>query len=250
MKPSSGRAPSIANRAATLAATVFATAGIGLAACLLPTSAALAQTPAKTTDGTPDVDASIAQKNWNEALKQLDARLATNPRDVQAKFKRGTVLARLNRDDEAIAVFTELTQAYPELPEPYNNLAALYAKAGRYDEARVALETATRANPGYALAYDNLGDLYLRLAGVAYKRAQALGSKSALTSQRAADIQKVLSPAPKKRAVPTAVAPTQPVPSDQWMPLTPPNGSPFGGAFGGPSGSLPTSPYVVPNTQP
>ena len=133
----------------------------------------------------------------DHALAQLDARLQTNPRDVQAKFKRATVLARLNRDDEAIAAFTELTQAYPELPEPYNNLAALYAKKGRYDEARVALETATKANPSYALAYENLGDLYLRLASESYQRAQSLGSRSPLTAQRVGDIQKIVSPPPK-----------------------------------------------------
>src|SRR5258708_23291156 len=92
-----------------------------------------------TADGTPAIDQAIAQKQWQNALLQLDARLKTNPRDVQAKFKRATVLARLNRDDEAIPAFTELTQAYPELPEPYNNLAALYAQKRRYDDARLAL---------------------------------------------------------------------------------------------------------------
>ena len=146
------------------AARALAAASIGLAACLGVSGAAFAQTSPATRDDTPQADAAIANKDWDGALKQLDARIASNPRDVQAKFKRATILARLNRDDDAIAAFTELTQAYPELPEPYNNLAALYAKKGRYEDARVALETAVKANPGYALAYDNLGDLYLRLA--------------------------------------------------------------------------------------
>jgi tetratricopeptide (TPR) repeat protein len=39
-------------------------------------------------------------------------------------------------------VFTKLTDDYPELPEPYNNLAVLYAAAGQYDKARAALEMA------------------------------------------------------------------------------------------------------------
>ena len=162
-------------------------------------TAALAQTSPATRDDTPQIDAAIANKDWNAALTQLDARIASNPRDVQAKFKRATVLARLNRDDEAIAAFTELTQAYPELPEPYNNLAALYAKKGRYEDARAALETAVKANPGYALAYDNLGDLYLRLASESYKRAQSLGSKSPLTTQRLAAIQNIYAAAEEAR---------------------------------------------------
>lgn len=161
MKSSRGRA--------TSAATLLATTVLGVALAL----PAWAQKAPATADGTPEIDASITSRNWSAALSQLNARIAANPRDVQAQFKRGTVLARLNRDDDAIAQFLALTQAYPELPEPYNNLAALYAKHGRYDDARAALVTATQANPDYSLAYENLGDLYLRLASESYKRARA-----------------------------------------------------------------------------
>jgi Flp pilus assembly protein TadD len=202
MKPTSRRASSVAK----LAATALATAAFGLGAVLWPAMPALAQVSTATADDTPAIDSAIAQKQWQSALIQLDARLATNPRDVQAKFKRATVLARLNRDNEAITAFTKLTQTYPELPEPYNNLAALYAKEGRYDEARVALETATKANPSYALAYENLGDLYLRLASESYKRAQTLGSRSPLTAQRVGDIQKIVLPPPRRRPEAAAAA--------------------------------------------
>ena len=202
MKPTSRRVSSVAK----LAATALATAAFGLGASLWPAVPAFAQVSTATADDTPAIDSAISQKQWQSALIQLDARLATNPRDVQAKFKRATVLARLNRDNEAITAFTELTQAYPELPEPYNNLAALYAKKGRYDEARVALETATKANPSYALAYENLGDLYLRLASESYKRAQTLGSRSPLTAQRVGDIQKIVSPPPRRRPEAAAAA--------------------------------------------
>jgi len=109
MKPSSGRASSVAK----LAATALATVTFGLGATFLPVAPTLAQVSTATADDTPAIDLAIAQKQWPSALAQLDARLKTNPRDVQAKFKRATVLARLNRDDEAITAFTELTQAYP-----------------------------------------------------------------------------------------------------------------------------------------
>jgi len=245
--------------AATFARAV-AVAVIAVSACLSVPGAALAQVSSATADATPQIDASIANKDWNAALVQLDARLKTNPRDVQAKFKRATVLARLNRDDEAITAFTELTQAYPELPEPYNNLAALYAKKGRYEEARAALETAVKANPGYALAYDNLGDLYLRLARESYKRAQSLGSASPLTRQRVTAIQNIITPPPRKRATAGAASGGQAASapgatSDEWTPAqgsgtttmpSPDSYSPFGG----PSGPLPTMPYVAPNGQP
>jgi Flp pilus assembly protein TadD len=271
MKPSSGRASSVAK----LAATALATVTFGLGATFLPVAPAFAQVSTATADDTPAIDLAISQKQWPSALAQLDARLKTNPRDVQAKFKRATVLARLNRDDEAIAAFTELTQAYPELPEPYNNLAALYAKKGRYDEARVALETATKANPSYALAYENLGDLYLRLASESYKRAQSLGSRSPLTAQRVGDIQKIVSPPPRRRpeaaaaaaaaasgashvsAASGAVAASSSATSSDWT--APATGttsgttsntndmsSPLYSPFGGPSVPLSTTPYFAP----
>ncbi|WP_250451810.1 tetratricopeptide repeat protein [Caballeronia sp. ATUFL_M2_KS44] len=237
-----------------------AVAIIGAAACFGASTAALAQVSAATADGTPQIDASIASKDWNGALTQLDARIAANPRDVQAKFKRATVLARLNRDDDAINAFTELTQAYPELPEPYNNLAALYAKKGRYEDARVALETAVKANPGYALAYDNLGDLYLRLASESYRRAQSLGSTSPLTRQRIAGIQNIITPPPPKKRAAGAASGAQAASaprgaSDEWAPANGANSSTMPSPdsyspFGGPSGPLPTSPYVAPYVAP
>jgi len=215
-----------------------ATALAGVAFTLGTLPAAHAAPPA-TADETPAADAAIAQHNWAVALTELDARIKTNPRDVQAKFKRATILARLGRDDDAIAAFTALTQQYPELPEPYNNLAALLAKDGRLDEARVALETATRANPSYALAFENLGDLYLRLADASYRRALALGQASGPTQQRLADLQKIVSPAaaPAHRASTAATQPENPT-GLATSPLY---------QFGGPGGSLAMPPYMAPS---
>jgi tetratricopeptide (TPR) repeat protein len=262
MKPTSGRASSVAK----LAATAFATAALGLAASVLPVVPAFAQVSTATADSTPAIDAAIASKNWASALTQLDARIKTNPRDVQAQFKRATVLARLDRDDDAISAFTALTETYPELPEPYNNLAALYAKKGRYDDARVALETAVKANPSYGLAYENLGDLYLRLASESYKRAQALGSKSPLTAQRVSDIQKIVAPPVKQgpeaaaaaKAAEASGASATPS-SDQWTPprsglssgseATTPAQSPLFSPFNSPSVPLSTTPYMAPGNQ-
>ncbi|CAN0621896.1 Tetratricopeptide repeat-containing protein [Burkholderia multivorans] len=231
MKSPRGRAPS--------AATLVATAVLGAALTLLPAAAAVAQKAPPTADGTPEIDASISGRKWAQALEQLDARILANPHDVQAQFKRGTVLARLNRDDDAIEQFVALTQAYPELPEPYNNLAALYAKHGRYDEARAALVTATQANPSYNLAYENLGDLYLRLAAESYKRAQALGGTTGATAQRLADLQKIIAP-PKTSATRGYSERAAANVSTTTLPLSPTF------QFGGPSGAM-AAPYLAPS---
>ncbi|CAH2775561.1 MAG: FIG140336: TPR domain protein [uncultured Paraburkholderia sp.] len=264
-KPSSGRARSAATPAATAQSATcgtasgrrvsrglvsnFAVAAATSALVVLPSIAAFAQKAATmpsgpaVRDNTPEIDASIAQKNWQASLTQLDARIASNPRDAQAKFKRGTVLAHLNRDNEAIAAFTELTQTYPELPEPYNNLAALYAKHGRYEEARAALETATKVNPSYGLAYENLGDLYLRMANEAYRHAQGLGKAGPTTAQRIADIQKIVSPsktAPVKKA---AVTNTDDYTQRATSGMTQTPSFQYGGA----NGSLAMPPYMAPS---
>ena len=82
------------------------------------------------------------------------------PKDAQGRFLKGQILTEMNKPADAIAVFTKLTEDYPELPEPYNNLAVLYAQQKQYDKARTALEMAIRTHPSYAIAYENLGDVY------------------------------------------------------------------------------------------
>ena len=102
-----------------------------------------------------------------EALDRLNAFLTEHPRDARARFLKGVILTELNKPADAIKVFTALTQDYPELPEPYNNLAVLYAAQGDYEKARQALEMSIRTHPSYAVAHENLGDIYATLAKTA-----------------------------------------------------------------------------------
>lgn len=112
------------------------------------------------------------------ALAILDKQVADDPRDVRSRFLRGIVLSDLKRTPEAIEAFAALTREYPELTEPYNNLAVLHAGEGRYDEARRALEQALVASPQNATARANLGDIYVQLAREAYERALAADPKN------------------------------------------------------------------------
>lgn len=116
----------------------------------------------------------LASGKAAEALAQLDERIAAQPRDPQLRFLRAVALADLDRQDEAIEALLQLTQTYPELAEPYNNLAVLYAARNQLDKARDALEMAVRARPDYAVAHENLADIYARMAFEAYSRASGL----------------------------------------------------------------------------
>jgi len=108
------------------------------------------------------------------ALQLAERALQARPNDPQLRFMKGVMLADAQRSAEARAVFEKLGDDYPDLAEPYNNLAALYAQAGDYPRARATLEQALRANPGYATAHENLGDVYVALATQAYARALQL----------------------------------------------------------------------------
>ncbi|HET8882596.1 MAG TPA: tetratricopeptide repeat protein [Solimonas sp.] len=110
----------------------------------------------------------------DDALSKLDSHLAKNPQDAEARFTKGVALVKLNRSKDAIRVFADLTRDYPQLPEPYNNLAVLYAAQGDYDKARDALQAAIAKHPSYATAHENLGDIYAALAAAAYGKAAAL----------------------------------------------------------------------------
>lgn len=134
------------------------------------------------------------------ALDRTNRFLVQNPQDAQARFLKGLILADQGNTNDAIAVFTGLTEDYPELPEPYNNLAVLYASQTKYEAARYALEMAIRAHPGYATAHENLGDIYAKMASIAYDKAQALDSTNTTAQAKLTLIRNMLGEQPGKPA--------------------------------------------------
>ncbi|MFS0753942.1 tetratricopeptide repeat protein [Noviherbaspirillum sp. 1P10PC] len=143
-----------------------------------------------------------------EALRRIDALLAKQPADAQMRFMKGVMLSE-TRPAEAIAIFSKLTQDYPKLPEPYNNLAVLYAASGQYDKAKAALDKALRTHPAYATAFDNLGDVHARLASQAYDKALQVQPGKPAPAQLALVRNLTL---PGAQSASLAVAPVAPTP--------------------------------------
>ena len=141
----------------------------------------------------------LSQGQFDQALKKVEGQLKTAPQDAEARFLRGLILVKLNRGPEAIKVFADLTRDYPQLPEPYNNLAVLYAQQGDYEKARDALEAALATHPSYATAHENLGDLYARLATQAYGKALQLDSSNTSAQSKLALIKDLASASPAGR---------------------------------------------------
>lgn len=146
---------------------------------LLALVAALSAPALALADDYADVNQLLKSGRNAEALAKADQYLAAKPRDPQMRFIRGVVLTESGRTGDAINAFVKLTEDYPELPEPYNNLAVLYANQNQLDKARTALEMAIRTNPSYATAHENLGDIYAKLASQAYNKALQLDATSA-----------------------------------------------------------------------
>lgn len=165
-----------------------------LALCLLTT--ALWSTTARA-DEYANVNKLVRAGQTAEALNRVDQFLAQKPRDPQMRFLKGVILAETGKTAEAIATFVKLTEEFPELPEPYNNLAVLYAGQSQFDKARVALEMAIRTNPSYATAHENLGDVYAKLASQAYSKALQLDSTNAGVPPKLALIRNLFSPDPR-----------------------------------------------------
>jgi ketosteroid isomerase-like protein len=144
-----------------------------------------------------------------EALTKADQYLATKPRDPQMRFLKGVIQTESGKPADAINTFTKLTEDYPELPEPYNNLAVLYAGQSQFDKARAALEMAIRTNPSYATAHENLGDVYAKLASQAYSKALQLDSNNTGVQPKLALIRDLFAPGAKgqRPTAPAAAAP-------------------------------------------
>jgi tetratricopeptide (TPR) repeat protein len=172
---------------------------------LLALVAALSAPALALADDYADVNQLLRSGRNAEALAKADQYLAAKPRDPQMRFIRGVVLTESGRTGDAINAFVKLTEDYPELPEPYNNLAVLYAGQSQFDKARAALEMAIRTNPSYATAHENLGDVYAKLASQAYSKALQLDGSNTAVQPKLALIRELFSPT--RGAKPAAVAP-------------------------------------------
>lgn len=200
---------------------------LALIVCLLPGFVSAAQ------NSLQDASQLLRQGKTVQALDKVDGYLADNAKDPKARFLKGLILAEMNRTQEAIKVFTELTEDYPDLPEPYNNLAVLYASQGKYELAKNSLEKAIRTNPTYATAHENLGDIYAKMASQAYDKALQLDKSNSNARMKLALVKDIFTPAalektkPAKRNQDKAAAVAQETPrTPDAAATTPPSASP------------------------
>ena len=137
--------------------------------------------------------AALNRRDPARALAMANAALQEAPGDARLRFLKGLALFQLKRMADAEHEFNGLIEEYPELPEPYNNLAVVRAAQGNLEGARDALEAAIRSVPDYEVAYQNLGDLYLQLAAQRWRHAQKL-APSPVRATRLKALETLLEP--------------------------------------------------------
>lgn len=155
-------------------------------------------------DEAQDVNLLMAAGKMSDAMAKVDAFLVTKPADPQMRFLKGVLQRNTGKQSEAIATFTKLTEDFPALSEPYNNLAVIYAGQSQFEKARAALEMAIRTNPDYATAHENLGDVYVRLASQTYSKALELDIGNTVIPGKLALLREASKFSPK---APTQTAP-------------------------------------------
>jgi Flp pilus assembly protein TadD len=161
-------------------------------------------------DGVDDAANLYQQGNETAALERVERYLVDRPNDARARFLKAQLLVRQGRTDEAIALYTAIIDDYPELAEPYNNLAVIYAQQGRYALARDYLERAVAAFPEYSVALENLGDVYAKFAESSYRDAARYDPANTELQTKIAALEK-LRPDGAPTPVFRAPAPPKPV---------------------------------------
>jgi tetratricopeptide (TPR) repeat protein len=187
-----------------------------LSALTISMSAALFAMSANAND-IDEVNQMLKAGKQAQALTKVEQALTAKPRDAQLRFLKGVIQTELGKPQDAIGTFTKLTEEYPELPEPYNNLAVLHASGGQFDKARAALEMAIRTNPSYSTAHENLGDIYANLASQAYSKALQLGGSTTTLQPKLTLIRELFAPGGKginpAAAKPVAAVTATPAPA-------------------------------------
>jgi tetratricopeptide (TPR) repeat protein len=223
-------------------ARFFAPRTLAFAVC----AAAAFSLSAHAADPLQDISKLMKQGQQVQALEQIDKYLSTKPKDAQGRFLKGVILTDMNKLPEATTVFQKLTEDYPELPEPYNNLAVIYAQQKQYEKAKQALEMAIRTHPSYATAHENLGDIYARLATQAYDKALQIDSSNASAQTKLATIKDLMSVSrPGRTSAKPAATDTKPVEIAAAEPAKPAETKPAEAKPAAPAAATPAAPAAA-----
>ena len=120
---------------------------------------------------TEEIKIFLKNGKYKNAETLINQSIENNLNNPEILFYKGILETNLGKTNQAIDTFRDLTERFPELPEPFNNLAVLYAEKGQFRLAKEILEQAIKTNPSYLTAHINLGDIFTKMASEAYNKA-------------------------------------------------------------------------------
>ena len=128
------------------------------------------------------VGAVLYMSVFGQSPKGPPVAIAGMPAELASALDEGR--SNLLADDLAAAEkkFVALVKKFPGFPQPYNNLAVVYASQGQLEAARTALEKALATDEDYATVYRNLGTVYAEMARDSYGRALQLNTPQRVVS--------------------------------------------------------------------
>lgn len=194
------------------------------AVCLLSLFLTTAFANSAWADDISEVAQLSREGKFAEALAKAEVYLSSRPKDAQMRLLKGLVQRDAGKPTDALMTFVRMTEDFPELPEPYNNLGVIYADQNQLDKARTAFEMALRTNPSYATAHENLADVYGRLSSAAYNKALQIDLSNAAVAPKLALVRQIITLNPTKLSATqlAALPKLQPAPAPAAVAPTPP----------------------------
>ncbi|WEE00958.1 tetratricopeptide repeat protein [Taylorella equigenitalis] len=122
------------------------------------------------------------KKNQKEDLIHIDPQI-----DVQLLFLEARIYQAKGNIKVALETYRNMTNNYPELAEPWNNMAVIQLRLGLIEEAKDSLEQAIAINPDYGLAHKNLGYVYMVKSREHFQKAGSLGVSGASAHSKKLD---------------------------------------------------------------
>jgi Flp pilus assembly protein TadD len=130
------------------------------------------------------IEIQVKQAHYGQVLQLTQEALIRSPHDPKIRFWQALAQDKLGQSDQALQGYRTLTQDFPELPEPHNNLGTLLLKQGDLDGAQLAFQEALRMDAQYPQALENLADVLNMQAKRLYQKAlQASPDKLRLTQK-------------------------------------------------------------------
>ncbi len=117
----------------------------------------------------------LRREDWKRAEDFCLKWMALEPEDLDVKVVLGTVRQRMERHEEAVALFNDVLGSRQEDPLLWYRLGRSYEALGRFDDALVSFKTIALIDPGDEMARIGMEDILMRHYPIGHRERDAAG---------------------------------------------------------------------------